>query len=295
MMDPFKVNIIRKLQHISKSTFIIGGLILLCLVGFLDYITGYELSFSLFYLIPIAMLSWVTSSRIGAAISFISACVWLAADTASGAQYSRPIIYFWNTLIRFGFFLIIVLLIKVAKNLELEKKISRTDYLTGAINNRFLNELMQVEIDRSVRYKRPFTMAFIDLDNFKSINDQFGHLVGDKVLETVVQTMQKNLRKTDVVARAGGDEFAILLPEADEDVAKTAISKVQHGLLNEMRANHWAITFSIGAVTFITPPASANTAINMADELMYSVKTNGKNNIAYMTIPNRETSKSITS
>jgi len=256
-------------------------------VGYLDYFTGYELSFSFFYLIPIALLTWVTSSRIGILISFISAGIWLVADIASGAKYSSETIHFWNTTVRLGFFLLTVSFLKAGKALEHEKGISRTDYLTGAVNSRSFAETFQLEIDRSNRYQHPLTIAFIDVDNFKSINDQFGHSVGDKVLETVVWTMQQHLRKTDIVARVGGDEFAILLPESNMDVAQITISKMQHELLNEMRANHWPVTFSIGVLIFNIPPISADEAINMADKLMYTVKNNGKDSVSYMTVSSR--------
>lgn len=230
------------------------------------------------------MLSWVTNSQVGIVISFISAGIWLAVDVLSEEHFAHPIIYLWNAAIRFGFFLLTVLLLKIGKDLEIEKGIARTDYLTGAVNSRLFNEIIQMEIDRSNRYRHPITIAFIDIDCFKSINDQFGHSIGDKGLETVVRSMQKYLRKTDIVARVGGDEFAILLPEAGTDVAQIAISKMQHELLKEMRANHWTVTFSIGVMTFTSPPASADEALNIADKLMYSVKNNGKDSISYMTI-----------
>ncbi|MCJ7434199.1 MAG: GGDEF domain-containing protein [Anaerolineales bacterium] len=274
-----------------KPFWIAGGLALLGIVVFLDYFTGNELSFSFFYLIPIAILSWVTNSKAGIAISFFSAGIWLTADIASGARYSSPTIYFWNTMIRFCFFLLIILLIRVAKALELEKRIARTDYLTGAVTTRFFSEIMQMEIDRSIRYQHQLTIAFIDIDNFKTINDRFGHSVGDKVLEKVAWAMQKYLRKTDIVARVGGDEFAILLPEAGADVARSAISKMQHGLHNEMQANHWPVTFSIGVMTFNTPPDSADEMLNIADKIMYSVKNSGKNNISYVTGSSRQMPK----
>jgi diguanylate cyclase (GGDEF)-like protein len=275
------INIITPLEKISRPVWIIGGLIMLCGVGILDYLTGTELSFSLFYLIPIAMLSWVTNDRIGIVVSFISAGVWLAVEILSGAHYSSSAVYFWNTIIRFCFFLLMALLIRVGKALELEKKNARTDYLTGTVNSRFFSEVMQLEIDRSTRYQHPLTIAFLDVDNFKTINDHFGHKVGDKVLETLGRSMQQQLRKTDIVARVGGDEFSILLPEADTDVAQIVISKMQLELLNEMRANHWNITFSIGVMTFNTPPDSADEAINITDKLMYSVKNKAKDNICY--------------
>jgi diguanylate cyclase (GGDEF)-like protein len=277
------MKVIKIFEKLSKPAWVIGGLALLCGVGILDYLTGPDLSFSLFYIIPIAILAWVTNSQVGIVISILSAGIWLVVDVLSGENYGHPIIYFWNAAIRFGFFLLTVLLLKIGKDLEIEKVIARTDYLTGAVNSRSFNEIIQMEIDRSNRYRHPLTLSFIDVDNFKSINDQFGHSVGDKVLETVVWAMKKHLRKTDIVARVGGDEFAVLLPETDKDVAKIAVSKMQHELLKEMRANHWPVSFSIGVMTFTTPPVSADEAINIADKLMYSVKNTGKNNIAYMT------------
>src|SRR6185295_8687546 len=97
------------------------GLILLCIVGILDYLTGYELSFSLFYLIPIALLSWFVSSQVGIVVSFISAGLWLVVDVLDGSRYSHPVIYLWNTLIRLAFFHLTVLLISVGKALERER------------------------------------------------------------------------------------------------------------------------------------------------------------------------------
>jgi diguanylate cyclase (GGDEF)-like protein len=275
------MKVITALEQLSKPVWIMTGLVLLCIVVFLDYITGNELAFSLFYLIPIAMLSWVTNSKIGIVFSFISAGIWLTADILSGAHYSSPIIYFWNTMIRFCFFLLLVLLVRIAKALELEKKMARTDFLTGLVNSRFFSELIRMEIDRSKRYQHPLTVAFIDIDDFKTINDQFGHSVGDKVLETIARAMQQHLRKTDMVARVGGDEFAILLPEAGMDVAQIVITKMQYELVKELRMNNWIVTFSIGVMTFTTPPDSEDEALDMADRLMYSVKNNGKNNIRY--------------
>lgn len=84
-----------------------------------------------------------------------------------------------------------------------------------------------MEIDRLHRYGRPFTVAYIDLDNFKAVNDQFGHAIGDRVLCTVVSSLKKYMRKTDVCARLGGDEFALLLPETDHEFARLVISKIQ--------------------------------------------------------------------
>jgi hypothetical protein len=177
---------VKVVEGIYKPIWIAGGVLLLCGVGILDYLTGYELSFSLFYLIPIAILTWITNGKIGILISLISAGIWLIADISAGSSYSRLVIYIWNATIRLGFFLLTVLLLRLGKALEREKALSRTDFLTGAVNNRFFYDLAQREIDRSIRYPHPITVAFIDVDNFKTINDQFGHSTGDKVLEAIL-------------------------------------------------------------------------------------------------------------
>jgi diguanylate cyclase (GGDEF)-like protein len=125
----------------------------------------------------------------------------------------------------------------------------------------------------------------MDVDNFKAVNDLFGHLVGDKALATVASNLLNSLRQTDVVARVGGDEFAILMPETAADAAQTVLPKLQSSLIEEVRGHNWPITLSIGALTFNTTPASADEMLNLADQLMYTVKNSGKNNIRYAVYP----------
>jgi diguanylate cyclase (GGDEF)-like protein len=271
--------------RINRPFLVTGGIILLAGVGVLDTLTGYELSFSLFYVIPIVMLAVVTNGKTGIAISFISAGIWLAADILAGANYSTPVIYAWNSIVRLVFFLLVVLLVNLGKDLERERLFSRSDFLTGAFNNRFFYDIAQMEIDRSRRYHHPLTIVYLDVDNFKSINDQFGHLTGDKVLVVIVTAIKGQLRKTDIVARMGGDEFAVLLPELNARGAKTVLPKIQQAIEAKMKREHWLITFSMGALTFNSPPASVDEMVNMADQTMYLVKNSGKNNISFRVYP----------
>jgi diguanylate cyclase (GGDEF)-like protein len=276
------MNTIARLENWGKPFWAMTGFILIIAVGLLDLLTGYELSFSLFYLLPISLVVWFAGRRLGVAASIVSALVWLIADYLSGGRYSHPVVYFWNSAIRFGFFIIVTLLLATLKKaLEHEKNLSRTDYLTGATSAGFFYYLLQTEMDLFRRYKHPFTVAYVDIDNFKTINDQFGHSTGDRVLHTVVTYVRNRLRKTDVVARLGGDELAILLRETSQEPAKIVISKIQQGLLGEMRKNNWPVTFSIGVITFLAPPATTNELIKMVDDLMYTVKRNGKNATSY--------------
>jgi diguanylate cyclase (GGDEF)-like protein len=276
------MNFLASLEKRSKPFWTIIGFALIGGVGVLDFLTGYELAFSVFYLIPVSLVTWLTSRRLGILTSLAGAFIWLMADAAAENSYSSPFIYAWNSLIRLSFFVIIVFLLSALRRvLEREKELARTDYLTGAANSRRFYDLVQMEIDRFQRYEHPFTMVYLDLDNFKTVNDRFGYSVGDQVLRTVVGSVRRYLRKTDVVARLGGDEFALLLPETNPESAQVALRKIQTGCLEEMRQNNWPVTFSMGALTCLATPHKTDELLRMTDALMYPVKRNGKNAIKY--------------
>jgi diguanylate cyclase (GGDEF)-like protein len=175
------------------------------------------------------------------------------------------------------------LLFKAQKDLEQalsrEKELARIDFLTQLCNRRAFFELGEVELARLRRHQRAVTMAYIDLDNFKGINDKLGHETGDSLLLAVTQILKSNLRSTDVIARLGGDEFAVLLPETTAEVASALMQKLR-GLLNaEMQKQRWAVTFCIGLVTHASPPPSFDRLIQEADELMYNAKRAGKDRV----------------
>ena len=245
---------IASLENRGKSYWAIMGVILLALVGLLDYRTGYEISFSLFYLLPISSVVWFAGKRLGVTAAIVSALMELSIEVFSGKNYSQPVFFLWNAAIRFGFYIIVTLLLAELKlSREHDKDLIRTDYVTGATSTRFFYDLLQKEINLFQRYNHPFTVAYIDIDNFKAINDQFGHSTGDIVLRNVVTFAKNGLRKTDVVARVGGDELAILLPETDEKAAQIVISKIKKKLLGEMRRSKWPVTLSIGIMTLDLP------------------------------------------
>jgi len=276
------MNLLTYFEKQSKSYIAVLGFALIGVIGIADILTGYELAFSLFYVIPIALVTWYTSRQLGLVTSFASCAVWLVADLATGHSYSSIFIPIWNTLIRLAFFVLITLLLSETRIASVrEKELARLDFLTGAANSRLFYELTQMEIDRFQRYGHPFTLAYVDIDDFKSINDQFGHLTGDQILRTVVNSAKRNIRKTDVVARLGGDEFAMLLPETNQESALVVLTRIQRNLLEEIQQGSWPITLSIGAITCSSVPQSADELVRMADELMYSVKRDGKNAIKY--------------
>jgi diguanylate cyclase (GGDEF)-like protein len=278
------VNLITRIEKQNKPFLLLIGFLLITVIGIVDYLTGFELAFSVFYVLPISLLTWLTSRRGGFLVSLASAAVWLSADIATGHPYSHSFILVWNTLIRFAFFVIITLLISALRSaLQRESELARIDYLTGAVNSRFFYELLQMEIDRLERYKHSFTIAYIDLDNFKALNDQLGHATGDRVLRTLAESVRKHSRKTDIFARIGGDEFALLLPETNQKAARVILPEIHDHLLNDMRQNNWSITFSIGVLTCKVAPYTSEELVKIADNLMYSVKRDSKNATRYST------------
>ncbi len=268
----------------STSSLKVASVLAVVMMGFIDHFTGFEYSFSLFYLLPISAASWLVDRKWGLMISVLSAITWMIADISSGHVLSSDFIHIWNTLIRFGFFVTVTLLLSsLHDSFRREQDLARSDRTTGAANSRHFFELAQNEIDRTRRSGHHFTIAYIDLDNFKYVNDHFGHAQGDEVLKMVATTVQSHLRTTDVFARIGGDEFAILLVDTGEKGAQAAIPKIRLDLLDKMQNNNWPVTFSIGVVTFTSPPSTVDAMLHSADKLMYAVKQDSKNSVRYET------------
>jgi diguanylate cyclase (GGDEF)-like protein len=280
----------RYLHHINIvlrrcSAYEITGtaLLLVAIIAAADYLLGYEVSTSSFLLIPIALATWYGSYRHGIYFALLSAFIWLLIDTVfSEHQYSHLLIPYWNTAVRLGLFLITTLFLSQLKiQLNSEQNLSRTDNLTGVMNGRGFAEVAEKLFELGARHGRPTCLAYIDLDNFKRVNDDLGHSVGDKVLQTVGEVLLKSVRKSDLVCRLGGDEFAVVLPETSEAGAKSAFNKLKQNLVLAMQKNNWIVGFSIGVISFDSPPNNFDQAVKLADALMYQVKKSGKNNILF--------------
>jgi len=269
----------------SKIFYSILSIALLIIIGILDLRTGYRISFMPFYLIPIVLSALFVGRFSGIVTAVICAVVWLWADLkAGGNRYIYFFTPYWNALARMLFFLLVVVAIELKNAFMKEKRQAGVDYLTGVANRKCFYELTAKEIDRCKRHKHPFSLAFLDFDNFKQINDRFGHRTGDRVLRNVAETVKKNARSSDTVARFGGDEFVVLLTETGPEGSLDYIKRISNHVSDTLRKNSWPVTVSFGVATFNTPPSSVDEMIEKADKLMYSAKKNGKNRIEHIVI-----------
>ncbi|MDE3054161.1 MAG: GGDEF domain-containing protein [Gemmatimonadota bacterium] len=270
------------LESRSPAFWAVAGTALVAALGWVDYATGFEISLSLFYLIPVGLTAWYSARPLALVMCALAAIAWLIADVASGHVYSMPGLHVWNMSIRLGFFIVVALLLAELRRAHaVEQRLARTDFLTGLLNSRHFTELAERELDRARRYEQPVSVAFLDVDNFKDVNDRLGHAVGDELLAAVGAELMRTTRRTDLVARLGGDEFAMLLPQADDAAARQAVVKVETALNDAMSAHEWPVTFSIGVMTFRQAPPSVTDLVIAADHLMYSVKAAGKARAAF--------------
>jgi diguanylate cyclase (GGDEF)-like protein/PAS domain S-box-containing protein len=167
------------------------------------------------------------------------------------------------------------------------QRLATTDSLTGWYNRRYFFELAEIEFERSLRYQHPLSIIIFDLDNFKDINDEFGHLVGDQVLQTVTRRIQSVLRRPDIWGRYGGEEFVVLLPETDIDAAAKAAERVRNTIADEqIETSKGAVpvTISVGAASFYGQITSTiDTLLDMADQALLSAKSGGRNRVVIWT------------
>jgi diguanylate cyclase (GGDEF)-like protein len=146
---------------------------------------------------------------------------------------------------------------------------------------RAFHELAHREILLCRRHGRPLSVIYLDVDNFKAVNDSLGHSAGDRLLNTIAQVMKSSTRATDIVSRCGGDEFVVLLTETGGEAARSVVDKLRIRLAEAILANGLNVTFSIGVVTWVRVPDSVDALLRHADQLMYSVKSHAKDGVLF--------------
>lgn len=175
-----------------------------------------------------------------------------------------------NTLIAGGIFIFSFSVVMIVRQLI---NIANIDPLTGVYNKRFLLRALSVEVERSKRHGFPLSVMFIDLNKFKIINDQMGHSIGDDVLRIVAEKIKESVRTTDVVARYGGDEFVLVMPQTDPNSAYKLLNRLTEAISSLEFQSGYKIEISAGITCYPDDGDNVYNLINLADRRMYENKT----------------------
>jgi diguanylate cyclase (GGDEF)-like protein len=265
-------------QNLDHQTWQMRAL-LACLftliLAMLDLWSGPDLSFALFYLLPIGILAWYNSQRQALLLTIGITANWIADGILGGLD---PIIAIWNALLRGGFFVVVItLLVQLQQAYVEQQRLAQHDPLTGLVNMRALQQYFTTLPTTD----NHLTVAGLDLDNFKQVNDRLGHSSGDAALQMVADTMRSNIRGHDLCARIGGDEFVILLANCDAATAGHVLTRIQATIRQKSDAEGWGISASIGAISMPMAVVGGNLdhLLQLADKAMYRAKSDGKDQV----------------
>ncbi|MBI3945451.1 MAG: GGDEF domain-containing protein [Armatimonadetes bacterium] len=164
-----------------------------------------------------------------------------------------------------------------------EREASRdwADPVTGVGSHRLFHEVASAELARVQRTRRPFSLAYLDIDGLRGVNERLGYRAGDALLALVARTLDRDGRKADTCARIGGDELVLLMPETDPGGARTALQRILSVLSEIFREDGWPVTLSVGVVTFTEPPPGVDEMLRAAESCMYAAKRAGKNRVEF--------------
>ena len=246
------------------------------LLGTLRSATDAEFTFASLAVLPVLAMAWIGGTRYVLFVAFLGAAMWFVSDTISERQFSTEWIPWTNAVTRLMTYSLVALLAaQVRLQFEKEHADAVLDTLTGLGNRRSFLDAGAAEVERSKRYAHPLGVIFLDLDDFKQLNDTRGHAAGDDALRTTARALLSALRSTDRVARLGGDEFAVLLPEIEYDAAVEAGRKITLAV-NAALERFPPVKASIGVAWFKDADRLFTVMLKAADELMYEVKESGK-------------------
>lgn len=249
-------------------------------VAAVDFFTSAEVRVFPLYFLPLMLAGWYLTRTATLLTALLATGVWAAMLYLGDQVYSQPWMWPVNVLAQGVVFLLVALLFTgLRESIRREREFARTDPLTHLPNSRSFYERVGSVLAVCRRNSEAATLAYIDLDNFKQVNDKLGHHKGDELLKEVANTMNDVLRNSDVVARMGGDEFIVLLAEADAAEAETALEKLRARISDSPQFIDNDVSVSIGAASYNLAPPDVTEMIRAADKIMYRVKAAGKNSV----------------
>lgn len=261
------------LDRLPKPVVIAGGTLLVVVIAVVDWLTPIELSLAVFHVVPVLLAAWLVGRRAGLAFAAAAAVSWFLDDALHPGVTLRLGLAFWDLATKTLFFVVISGLVTALRTaMDRVREEARTDPLTGLLNRRAFYERAEEEIARARRSGSPLVLAYLDVDDFKGVNDRFGHETGDRVLAALARALSGHVRAGDVVARLGGDEFAVLFPDAYAPAAAAIATQLESALVIELGTLEVTVGLSIGLATWTNSFRGLDDFLHSADSGMYQVK-----------------------
>lgn len=252
------------------------------LIGLLNYFltrfnpggNGHFISLDVLYCIPIIQSAhWASlmarrrsDTHVAVVVAVAVASAWSIGEAALIWPDFPPSILALNVFTRSVVFTLVG---RIMVKLWRDKKLARMDSLTGLANRAELLERLDLERNRSERNRQPYSLLLIDIDNFKAMNDQFGHIGGDTALNVTADLLRRISRRVDVPARFGGDEFVMLLPDTGNTACEALTARMQAEAHQVFAERSWPISLSIGRTTHVGSKTENEQVLQLADEDMY--------------------------
>lgn len=253
------------------------GLFTLLVVAAAQAVLDPSLPVDLLYVLPVAVVAMAGGRPIGVLSAVVAAVLRSGLEFWTGHSYAHPALAVVAFLLALLVYVMTAWFAAEITSAAVRARASAlTDPLTGLGNRGFFEDIAERELNRSRRYGRPLALAFINIDNFRSVNEERGHAAGDALLRRIAEELPAGIRRSDIVGRMGGDVFAILLPETPPQGAEVAMGKLRERLRALIREDGYDVGVSVGVATFEEGATTLKALMSAADATMYAAKRTGQ-------------------
>lgn len=265
-------------KPVRPATGILLAVAAISCISWADRSTGANASLLALYAIPVALVGWRFGRLRGLATAAVAGAGWTAAHGTFDGPAAELLV--WNALNRLAVFAFIAFATDLLARWSF---LADTDPLTGLLNRRAFVDRLRKAALRARRLETPLAIAFLDLDDFKAVNDRFGHAAGDATLVLTARALEATIRAGDVAARFGGDEFAAILWRSSPADAEHVGRRLRDGIVAALSSSPETakVSASVGVVYFPTCPADVRAALAQADGAMYEAKRGGKGRVIF--------------